>query len=150
MGSGGDEAGVGSGLMDSQASKARPWASGTGQFGIMGRHSWHIPVFSLPPPDSARKFLIFNEMQRGLRSKFLILLEFFADSSWQRGYGRFLELSASAPFKLGSACTGRERHYGTIVLQWIVILCKRRGWVALSLYVAGTCVTRPLIAVRLR
>jgi hypothetical protein len=33
-------------------------------------------------------------MQCGLRCKFFILLEFFADSSWQRGYGHFLEILA--------------------------------------------------------
>src|ERR1017187_9939080 len=49
-----------------------------------------------PPPDSARKFFIVNGMQWRLRSKFFILLEFFADSSWQRGYERSLELLASS------------------------------------------------------
>ena len=53
------------------------------------------PAVSPPPPpypDSGRKFLVFNQMRKGLRSKFVILLEFAAESSWQRGSGRYAGL----------------------------------------------------------
>ena len=89
MGSGGDEAGVAAGFRVPQISKTRPGALGTGQFGMMAGLRDTFRCSAYPQPDSARKFLIFNGMQQGLRSKFLILLEFFADSSWQRGYGCF-------------------------------------------------------------
>ena len=42
-----------------------------------------------PPQDSGRKFLVFNEIQCVLPSKFVILPELPADSCWIRSYVRF-------------------------------------------------------------
>jgi hypothetical protein len=42
-----------------------------------------------------KKFLIFNGMRQRLRSKFVMLLEFAAESSGQRGYDAFRYFGAA-------------------------------------------------------
>jgi hypothetical protein len=42
-----------------------------------------------PHPYSVNKFLVFIDIGEGLRCKILILLELFAESSFQKSYGMF-------------------------------------------------------------
>src|ERR1017187_8751861 len=98
-----------------------------------------VPVtgFRAPPPypESGGKLLDFNEMRCWSRSKYVILLEFAAESSWQRGCRCFDPHSAAFALqnRHGKGVTGvllrhpgvsgREGHYESIVRQVKVIIC---------------------------
>jgi hypothetical protein len=54
---------------------------------MMGRHRLTIAILPPPPPSLQASGLFFSEIGHGLRCKWLIAMEFFADNRQQRGYG---------------------------------------------------------------
>jgi len=71
----------------------------------------HSPPFL---QDSGNKLFCFNEIWLGLRSKYMILLEFAADYCWIRSYMRFggyFWNFLSEKDTMGSLCAKRVKFY---------------------------------------
>jgi hypothetical protein len=88
------------------------------------------PPLPHPHPYSVNKFSIINEILSVFRSKFLILLELFAESSYQRSYGRFRGNSEPTMLRIALGRIGFglwvEGSLEIIVRRSGVIICK--GW----------------------